>query len=105
MLKRTGRTSKDCPGFAVLKSRYSHVLTLIGALLAFVGFFVVPVVGMLLGFVLGVYLAERGRLGPAQAWPSTVRNVGRLSSTRISEKGRVTTCVPGSTRPLNVPRR
>lgn len=36
MLKRTGRTSKDCPGFAVLKSRYSHVLTLIGALLAFV---------------------------------------------------------------------
>ena len=43
----------------------------VGALLAFVGFFVVPVVGVLLGFVLGIYLAERARVGGAAAWPST----------------------------------
>jgi uncharacterized protein YqgC (DUF456 family) len=42
-----------------------------GAGLAIVGFFVVPVVGIFLGFVLGIYLAEHRRVGPAQAWPST----------------------------------
>jgi|SRR4051794_19598159 uncharacterized protein YqgC (DUF456 family) len=53
---------------------------LAGGVLGIVGFFVVPVVGLLLGFVLGVYLAELARLGrnrsghdaPDQrAWPST----------------------------------
>jgi len=43
----------------------------IGAGLAIVGFFVVPVIGIVIGFVLGVYLAEHRRLGPTQAWPST----------------------------------
>jgi uncharacterized protein YqgC (DUF456 family) len=42
----------------------------LGGVLGVVGFFVVPVVGLLLGFVLGVYLAELGRLGRARAWPS-----------------------------------
>ena len=44
---------------------------LAGALLGFVGFFVVPVVGLLIGFVLGIYLAERARVGGAAAGPST----------------------------------
>jgi uncharacterized protein YqgC (DUF456 family) len=44
---------------------------LAGALLGVVGFFVVPVVGLVLGFILGLWLAERVRLGPARAWPST----------------------------------
>jgi hypothetical protein len=39
------------------------------------------------------------------SWPSTVRNEGRPSSSRISEKGRTTICAPGSTRPLKRPRR
>lgn len=43
----------------------------IGAALGIVGFFVIPVVGLLIGFVLGVYLAEYGRLGARAAWPST----------------------------------
>jgi len=43
----------------------------IGAALGIVGFFVIPVVGLLVGFVLGVYLAEYRRLGAAAAWPST----------------------------------
>ncbi len=42
-----------------------------GAGLGIVGFFVIPVVGLLVGFVLGVYAAERARLGPAAAGPST----------------------------------
>jgi uncharacterized protein YqgC (DUF456 family) len=42
-----------------------------GAVLGVVGFFVVPVVGLFLGFVLGVYLAEHHRLGARAAWPST----------------------------------
>jgi uncharacterized protein YqgC (DUF456 family) len=44
---------------------------LVGALLGFVGFFAIPVVGMFIGFVLGVYVAERARVGGALAWPST----------------------------------
>ncbi|MBA3743495.1 DUF456 domain-containing protein [Sporichthya sp.] len=45
---------------------------LLGAALGVVGFFVVPVLGALIGFVLGVYLAERARLGSHDlAWPST----------------------------------
>ena len=43
-----------------------------GAALGVVGFFVVPVVGLLLGFVLGVHLAERARVGGRAAGPSTV---------------------------------
>ena len=43
----------------------------IGAALGVVGFFVVPVVGLFIGFVLGVYLAEHRRLGAQAAWPST----------------------------------
>jgi uncharacterized protein YqgC (DUF456 family) len=43
-----------------------------GGLLGLVGFFVIPVVGLVIGFVLGVWLAERVRLGDARrAWPST----------------------------------
>src|SRR4051794_18298307 len=43
----------------------------VGAALGIVGFFVVPVVGLVIGFVLGVYLAEYRRVGSAAAWPST----------------------------------
>ena len=43
-----------------------------GVVLAVVGFFVIPVVGLFLGFPLGVYLEERRRLGGhAPAWRST----------------------------------
>ena len=44
---------------------------LAGAALGVVGFFVVPVAGLFLGFVVGVYAAERHRVGAAAAWPST----------------------------------
>jgi uncharacterized protein len=45
---------------------------LLGGVLGVVGFFVIPVIGAVLGFVLGIYLAERLRLGGGgAAWPST----------------------------------
>jgi len=44
----------------------------VGAVLGLIGFFVVPIVGLVLGFVLGVYLAERLRVKDhRQAWGST----------------------------------
>jgi len=42
-----------------------------GGLLGIVGFFVIPVVGLLVGFVGGVYLAEVRRVGRSNASPST----------------------------------
>jgi len=45
-----------------------------GGLLGLVGFFVVPVAGLVLGFVLGIFLAELARLGTRDlAWPATKR--------------------------------
>ena len=45
--------------------------TWFGVALGIVGFFVIPVIGLFIGFVLGVYLAEHRRVGAAAAWPST----------------------------------
>ncbi|MBJ8348542.1 DUF456 domain-containing protein [Antrihabitans sp. YC2-6] len=44
----------------------------IGALLGIVGFFVIPILGLPLGFVLGVYLSEFERIKhPQAAWQAT----------------------------------
>ena len=42
-----------------------------GVAFGIVGFFVVPVIGLFLGFVVGMYVAERHRVGAAAAGPST----------------------------------
>lgn len=48
----------------------------VGALFAVIGFFVIPVAGLLVGFVLGVYLAELvQRRDQRRAWASTVHAV------------------------------
>jgi uncharacterized protein len=59
------------PGRRLKASGVPTRTLLAGALLAFLGFFVIPIIGMFVGFVLGVYLAERVRVGAALAWPST----------------------------------
>ena len=47
-------------------------LLVLGGVLAVVGFFVIPVVGVIIGGVLGIYLAEYVRLRePGRAWDST----------------------------------
>lgn len=44
----------------------------VGAILGIIGFFVIPVLGLALGFVLGVYLCEYSALrDPTRAWTST----------------------------------
>jgi len=45
--------------------------TWFGVAVGVVGFFVIPVIGLFIGFVLGVYVAEYRRVGRAAAWPST----------------------------------
>ena len=43
-----------------------------GAVLGIVGFFVIPVLGLVIGFVLGIYLAELGKRHDQRvAWAST----------------------------------
>ena len=54
-----------------LKATVPTSTLLAGALVGLVGFFVIPVVGLFVGFPLGVYAAERARVGADQAWPST----------------------------------
>jgi uncharacterized protein len=57
-----------------------------GGVLAAVGFFVIPVVGAVAGFVGGVYGAERLRLHThAAAWPSTVRAMQAVGLSMLIE--------------------
>lgn len=60
------------PGRNLKRGGVPNRTLLVGGVLGLVGFFVIPVVGLVIGFVLGVWLAERVRLGDSrQAWPST----------------------------------
>jgi uncharacterized protein len=67
----------------------------IGAALGVVGFFVIPVVGLFVGFVLGVYLAEYRRLGGRAAWPSTSHSLKAVGLSILIELAAafVATCV------------
>ncbi|WP_199286856.1 MULTISPECIES: DUF456 domain-containing protein [Nocardioides] len=56
----------------------------LGAALGAAGFFVVPVVGLFLGFVLGVFLAEHRRLGSG-AWASTVHALKAVGLSMVIE--------------------
>jgi uncharacterized protein len=60
------------PGRNLKRAGVPNASLLAGGLLGLVGFFVVPVIGLVLGFVLGVWLAELARLRDSRlAWPST----------------------------------
>jgi uncharacterized protein YqgC (DUF456 family) len=60
------------PGQRMRRAGIPSRTLLAGVALGIVGMFVVPVVGLLLGFVLGVWLAESARMGGMdKAWPST----------------------------------
>lgn len=51
----------------------------LGVLLGIVGFFVIPVVGAAVGFVLGIYLVEHGRSRDARtAWTATKTALGAI---------------------------
>lgn len=69
------------PGRRLQAAGVPNSTLLAGAVVGLVGFFVVPVIGLLLGFVLGVYLAELRRLGSTEAWPATL---GALKAVGLS---------------------
>jgi uncharacterized protein len=60
------------PGRNLKRSGVPNLTLLAGGALGLVGFFVIPIVGLPIGFILGVYLAEWKRMGDGRAaWPST----------------------------------
>ncbi|MEU4558020.1 DUF456 domain-containing protein [Actinoplanes sp. NPDC023936] len=59
------------PGKKLKSTGVPNSALLAGGVLGLIGFFVVPVIGLVLGFVLGVWLVEVNRLGSERAWPST----------------------------------
>jgi hypothetical protein len=59
------------PGRNLKASGIPNRTLLLGGLLGLVGFFVIPVVGLVIGFVAGIYLSETQRLGSQAAWPAT----------------------------------
>jgi uncharacterized protein len=73
------------PGQHLKKTGVPTGSMLAGGVLGLIGFFVVPVVGLILGFILGLWLAERVRLGPGQAWPSTKSALGAVGLAMLVE--------------------
>jgi uncharacterized protein len=59
------------PGRRLKEGGIPSSTLLLGGVLGVVGFFVIPVVGLVVGFVAGIYLAELNRVGREAAWPAT----------------------------------
>jgi uncharacterized protein YqgC (DUF456 family) len=60
------------PGKRLKRAGVSNLSLFAGGILGIVGFFLIPIVGLVLGFVLGIFAAERLRLGQSRAaWVST----------------------------------
>jgi uncharacterized protein YqgC (DUF456 family) len=73
------------PGKRLKSTGVPTTSMLAGGVLGLIGFFVVPVVGLIGGFILGLWLAERVRLGPGQAWPSTKSALGAVGLAMLVE--------------------
>jgi uncharacterized protein YqgC (DUF456 family) len=76
--------------FAVPRRRLRDVgvptsTIVVGGILGIVGFFVIPVVGLFVGFVGGVWLAEARRLGVRNARPSTKSAIGAVGLSILIE--------------------
>ncbi|MFI7001495.1 DUF456 domain-containing protein [Nocardia sp. NPDC050175] len=73
LLVLSGVIKYTWPGRKMKDAGVANRSLILGAVLGIVGFFVIPVIGLLVGFVLGVYLSELQRLRVGQqAWQSTV---------------------------------
>lgn len=75
------------PGKRLQRSGVPNATLLIGGLVGVVGFFVVPVIGLPLGFVLGIYVAEYRRTSREEAWPATVNALKAVGLGIIIELG------------------
>jgi uncharacterized protein len=67
------------PGRRLRESGVPLSTMLLASVAAVVGFFVIPVIGAPLGFVAAIYLIQRSRRGPAEAWPATKRTAGAIA--------------------------
>jgi uncharacterized protein len=68
-----------------LKASVPTSTLVVGGVAAIIGFFVIPVVGALVAFPVGIYLAERVRVGHALAWPSTKAALVALAHSMLIE--------------------
>lgn len=59
------------PGQRMKADGIPNTTLLLGGVGAVAGFFAIPVVGVPIGFVVGIYGAELQRVGSERAWPST----------------------------------
>lgn len=75
------------PGRRLQRNGVPNTALFVGAALGVVGFFVVPLVGLPIGFVLGIYLAESRRLGAERAWPATVTALKAVGLGMLIELG------------------
>lgn len=76
------------PGRNLKRSGVPNRTLFFGGVLGIVGFFVIPVVGLVIGFVLGVWVAERIRLGDSRlAWPSTKHALKAAGLSMLIELG------------------
>jgi uncharacterized protein YqgC (DUF456 family) len=74
------------PGRRMKESGVPTRSVVAGAALGIVGFFVIPVVGLFIGFPLGVYLSELARLhDSSKAWPSTRKALGAVAFSLLLE--------------------
>jgi uncharacterized protein YqgC (DUF456 family) len=75
------------PGRGLRTAGVPNRTLVLGGLLGIVGFFVIPVVGLVVGFVLGVYVSELMRVGTDLAWPSTRAALKAVGLSMLIELG------------------
>ena len=76
------------PGRRLREAGVPWITLAFGGLLGVIGFFVIPVLGLPIGFILGVYLAEFNRLRSHEAaWPSTRQAVTAVGLSMLIEFG------------------
>ncbi|MFI7022500.1 DUF456 domain-containing protein [Micromonospora sp. NPDC049900] len=74
------------PGRNLKRAGVPTTSLLAGAVLGLIGFFVIPVVGLVIGFVGGIFAVERLRLGDTRlAWPATKQAVGAAGLSMLIE--------------------
>ncbi|GIJ07200.1 DUF456 domain-containing protein [Micromonospora andamanensis] len=74
------------PGRNLKRAGVPTTSLLAGAVLGLVGFFVIPVVGLVIGFVGGIFVMERLRLGDTRlAWPATKQAVAAAGLSMLVE--------------------
>lgn len=76
------------PGRTLKQTGAPTSTMVLGAIGAIVGFFVIPVVGLLVGAIVGVYLGELRRLGDGKAaWASTWVTIKAVGAGILIELG------------------